>query len=345
LKNSLCVFPYFGQANAYKHGGRTDEAIALYNTCLATRTKLLDPDHPDIAKTFNNLANALFQLKNYGAASTMYQKSLDATIAFYGNTHPKVAASLNNLANVAKKNGAIEQALDFYQQSLLIRRKTLGDDHPDVASSHFNLGDLNFVCGNFAGALQNFYKALATREALRLDGDVIWTKSHIGDTLVELGQYEKAILILNETVESRKKLYSSAAASTHHHVLSNSRNLLSVAIAHQKLGALMLSKNITENVIALLKGDGGAAGADSEQTQRLKWSSNRSVAVKAFLHMSFLIRELGQGGEEETKEALRYSQQAKAMAKKYCRKEVEEQYVNLASKQCEACEAMLERTR
>ena len=100
---------------------------------MAIRLKVLGEDHPDTAKSYNNLAVNLNAQGKYGAAEPLYQKALAIWLKVLGEDHPYTAASYNNLAVNLNAQGKYGAAEPLYQKALAIRLKVLGEDHPDTA--------------------------------------------------------------------------------------------------------------------------------------------------------------------------------------------------------------------
>ena len=101
---------------------------------MAIKEKALGRDHPDVARSLNNLAGLYRDQGRYADAEPLYQRSLAIREKALGRDHPDVAQSLNNLAALYRNQGRYADAEPLYQRSLAIREKALGRDHPDVAS-------------------------------------------------------------------------------------------------------------------------------------------------------------------------------------------------------------------
>ena len=82
----------------YNEQGKYAEAEPLYRRSLAIREKSLGPDHPDFARSLNNLAELYLNQGRYDEAGPLYERSLDIREKALGADHPDVAQSLNSLA-------------------------------------------------------------------------------------------------------------------------------------------------------------------------------------------------------------------------------------------------------
>src|SRR5262249_59720486 len=103
--------------------------------------KVLGRDHPDVARSLNNLA-ALYQSQGrYADAEPLYRRSLAISEKVLGRDSD-VATSLNNLAELYRNQGRYADAEPLYRRSLAVSEKVLGRDHPDVSTSLNNLAAL-----------------------------------------------------------------------------------------------------------------------------------------------------------------------------------------------------------
>ena len=78
------------------------EALALQQQVLATRTRVLGPDHPDTLGTANNLADTLRLLGRLPEARTLQQQVLAARTRVLGPDHPDTLGTANNLADTLR---------------------------------------------------------------------------------------------------------------------------------------------------------------------------------------------------------------------------------------------------
>ena len=127
---------------AYLYGGKYNLAHNFLQQSLEMRKKLLGGEHPDVAKSLNNLAALYESQGKYGAAEPLYIESLAMNKKLLGEEHPSVATSLNNLAALYYSQGKYEAAEPLYIESLEMLKALLGEEHPDVAISLNNLANL-----------------------------------------------------------------------------------------------------------------------------------------------------------------------------------------------------------
>src|SRR4051812_40375998 len=121
--------------------GRYADAIPLARKVLAILEKVLEPDHPDVASSLNNLASLYSKQGRYAEAEPLLKRSLAIFEKALGPDHPNVASSLNNLALLYYAQGRYAEAEPLLKRSLAISEKALGLDHPHVAISLKSLAE------------------------------------------------------------------------------------------------------------------------------------------------------------------------------------------------------------
>ncbi|UFP94835.1 tetratricopeptide repeat protein [Gloeobacter morelensis] len=195
------------QSVKLREAGRYVEAQPLAEQALAIREKALGPEHPDVAKSLNNLAVLYWNRGDFIGAEPLHKRALTIREKALGPEHPDVAKSLNNLAVLYIDQGDFAGAEPLLKRSLAIRAKALGPEHPDVAKSLNNLANLYADRGDYAGAESLYRRALA-----------IWEKSlgpehpEVGKSLnnlavvyTERGDFAGAEPLLKRTLATREK--------------------------------------------------------------------------------------------------------------------------------------------
>ena len=96
--------------------GRYGEAEPLIKRSLAIREKVLGRDHPDVARSLNNLADLYERQARYDDAEPLYRRALAIREAALGPDHPDLVTSLNNLASLYQTEGRGADALPIVQR-------------------------------------------------------------------------------------------------------------------------------------------------------------------------------------------------------------------------------------
>jgi CHAT domain-containing protein/Flp pilus assembly protein TadD len=153
-----------GQLVQLQEQGRYHEAIPFAVKLLAIYEGRRGPDHPDVARALNDLAELYRNTGRYAEAESLYRRSLAIKEKTLGKDHPGVAISLNNLASLYHMTSRYAEAESLCRHSLAIFEKTLGKDHPDVAISLNNLAKLLETTGRYAEAEPLYRRSLAIKE-------------------------------------------------------------------------------------------------------------------------------------------------------------------------------------
>ncbi|UYO54669.1 tetratricopeptide repeat protein [Rhodopseudomonas palustris] len=157
LLNGLACYRV-GSLAAYAEAGH------LLKCALKLNESGAGADHPDSARTSNNLGYLLKAQGDLAGAKPYYERALAIREKALGPNHPDTATSLNNLGGLLDSQGDLAGAKPYYERALAIREKVLGPDHPDTASSLNNLGSLLRAQGDLAGAKPYHERALAINE-------------------------------------------------------------------------------------------------------------------------------------------------------------------------------------
>lgn len=144
--------------------GAYSQAKPLFSRALAIREKSLGLEHPDTARSFNNLAYLSQVQRDLPAARQLFECGLAIRERTLGLEHPDTGDSLNNLAYLLQDQGDLTGARPLFERALAIREEAFGPEHPDTARSLNNLAYLFQVQDDFDGAEPLFKRALAIRE-------------------------------------------------------------------------------------------------------------------------------------------------------------------------------------
>jgi tetratricopeptide (TPR) repeat protein len=146
-------------------------AIHLCRKALLLREQLLGSDHPDVARTQNNLATIYFSQGRYTKAEPLFRSSLTLLENSLGPKHPIVAKILNNLATLYTRQGKYREAESLYQRDLAIKEKILKEKGPGpecqgMPTSLNNLASLYEAQGRDQEAEVLFQQALDLSEKI-----------------------------------------------------------------------------------------------------------------------------------------------------------------------------------
>ncbi|MCB9283132.1 MAG: tetratricopeptide repeat protein [Lewinellaceae bacterium] len=187
---------YNSLGDLYFYASKFWKAYKYYQKTLDIREKALDPNHPDLAKSYCNLGNVYFYAGGYSKALEFCKKALAIREEVLDPNHPDLAVSYNNLGCIYLNTGEYSNALEYCKKALEIGEKVLDRNHPNLATFYSNTGAAYAETGNFEEAKSAFAifenivpendKGLAYRN---------WTIYYAlqGDTRKALENLEKAV--------------------------------------------------------------------------------------------------------------------------------------------------------
>jgi tetratricopeptide (TPR) repeat protein len=183
--------------NALQALGRFAEAEAHYRRAI-----VLNPDH---VETRNNFGNALMAQGKRDEAQAQFRCAL--------GLRPGYAEAHYNLANALKAQGHVDEAVRHYRQAIALK--------PDFAAARRNLDHAladpapRVERSERRGAEHWFEQGLALQKAKKLpdavaaylraqeiDPDHPYLRNNLAAAYVDLGKEEKAIVILQELIDS-----------------------------------------------------------------------------------------------------------------------------------------------
>jgi tetratricopeptide (TPR) repeat protein len=94
-------------------GDSTAQLIAIAESLLADRERVLGRDHPDTLRTRNNLADAYMAAGRTAEAVALYEQNLTDRERVLGRDHPDTLRTLNNLAGAYLAAGRTAEAADL----------------------------------------------------------------------------------------------------------------------------------------------------------------------------------------------------------------------------------------
>jgi len=230
------------------------ESRELAEQAVAIKENTLGPDHPDVAKSLNNLGILLRITGDYAGARPLYERALAIQEKALDPDHPDVAQTLNDLGILLSLTGDYAGARPLYERALAIWEKALGPDHPHVAASLNNLATLLRETGDYAGARPLYERALAIDE-----------KAHGPDHPAVAGSLNNLAILLYFTGDyaGARPLYERALAidekalgPDHPRVAASLNNL---AIVHWDVGDYAGARPLYERALAI---DEKALGSD-----------------------------------------------------------------------------------
>jgi tetratricopeptide (TPR) repeat protein len=184
-----------------------DKALEYYYKSLEIYKETLPPNHPDIARSYNNIGGIYSEKGDNDKALEYYSKSLEIRKETLPPNHPDIARSYNNIGSIYNNKGDNDKALEYYSKSLEIRKETLPPNHPDIARSYNNIGFIYKNKGDDDKALEYYSKSLEIRKETLPSNhpDIARSYNNIGGIYSEKGDNDRALEYFTKSLEIYKE--------------------------------------------------------------------------------------------------------------------------------------------
>ena len=196
--------------NNQKHDiNNQKQALKYYEKALKIRMQVLGENHPDLATSYNNIAEVYATMKDFKKALEYHEIALKIRIQVLGENHPDVATSYNNLGAVYNNLANFEEALEKLQKALKIRIKVFNENHPNVAKIYSNMGMVYQGFGDYRMALHFHEQALKIWLQVfgKMDLNVIMSYNNVSLVYQSLGDFDKALDYCQKALEIRLQLF------------------------------------------------------------------------------------------------------------------------------------------
>eukprot|EP00003_Mantamonas_plastica_P020179 TRINITY_DN3262_c0_g1_i7.p1 TRINITY_DN3262_c0_g1~~TRINITY_DN3262_c0_g1_i7.p1 ORF type:complete len:448 (+),score=144.18 TRINITY_DN3262_c0_g1_i7:640-1983(+) len=192
---------------------RHETAIQCQSQALDIRKSAHGEQHPEVARTLNDLAVLYDDSEQPEQAEQCYREALESRRATLGEHHQEVAQSLMNLAGLCLDQGRLEESASLYEQAVDVFRvltKETGTDQIEVVTALNHLAHLRNRQDDFLGAEGQFLESIKICESIAAAG--IDTKKFLAETREQLGllykqegRYDSAAAYFQEALDLREK--------------------------------------------------------------------------------------------------------------------------------------------
>ena len=115
-----------------RQAGKIAEAIPVAEKAVAATERLRGPNHPDVAKALDTLAELYIAQSKYAEAEPLLKRSLAILERTAGPDNVDVAQTLDNLGTLYEKQGRSADAERLRKRAVAIREKTASPGSPGV---------------------------------------------------------------------------------------------------------------------------------------------------------------------------------------------------------------------
>ncbi|CAF1357070.1 unnamed protein product [Adineta steineri] len=175
--------------------GEYQEALTYYEKSLAILQKTLHSNHPDLARSHNNIGVMYRNMNDYPKALLSHEKALSIGQQSLRSDHPDLAYSYNNIGTVYRNMGDYSKALPNYEKALAIKQQSLPSTHSSLGASYYNIGLVHYYMHDYPKALTYYEKALAIEQQSLPSNhpDLATSYYNIGNVYDDMGDYAKAL--------------------------------------------------------------------------------------------------------------------------------------------------------
>ncbi|NJL47431.1 MAG: tetratricopeptide repeat protein [Leptolyngbyaceae cyanobacterium SM2_5_2] len=192
MEDESLIWPFVGLGQFYQGQGAYGQADLWFQACRDIVHNRLGKQHPDFAKSLNNLGLNHYYQGRYKSAEVLLKQALNLRQKFLGENNQAYAQSLNNLGICYYNQGQYEAAESYLNQALQLRGELFGEMHVDFLESLNNLGMLYQAQGNYEHA------EILLKRVLELTGnlsskthpDIARSLNNLGMLYVEKRQFE-----------------------------------------------------------------------------------------------------------------------------------------------------------
>jgi non-specific serine/threonine protein kinase/serine/threonine-protein kinase len=163
--------------------GRVADAEPHFRRMLTIQERTMGRDHPDMGRTYTNLANVYMVQKRFAEAEPLYARALEIRRRTLGSRHASVAETLHSMGSLYLEDDRPEAAEPVFREALSIYQQAYGATHTNVALALANLGKVLVRQHHYKDAEAGYRQALAILEKTLSTDD-----PYVAETLLDLGE-------------------------------------------------------------------------------------------------------------------------------------------------------------
>lgn len=187
--------------------GRSGEALDFYREAVERARRAL-PDDPEFGVMLNNLAQLLYDQKDYAAAESTLIEAVQVWRAACGDDAEELGTALQMLGSTQLELKNFDEAAVALTQALAIRQRRFDDDHPQIATTLHTLAIVLSSAGDLTAAEPRFRAALAIRRLQKTGVSPLARTLHcLGQLLSETSDWVAAEPIWLELLEIERTRY------------------------------------------------------------------------------------------------------------------------------------------
>ena len=177
-------------------------ALLYLDTARVLQEKYLEPLHPDLATTYNNIG-FVYLWQNYNdEALKWFDKALEIQEKVLDPLSPALATSYNNKGIVYINKNKDEEALNLIDKALQIAEQVFDPLSPDLVLIYNSKGNIYFKQNKNDEALKWYNKALNIQEQIpdSLNYYLATLYNNIGNVYFSQGNYEETLIFFDKAL-------------------------------------------------------------------------------------------------------------------------------------------------
>lgn len=189
--------------------GDYSTALKLFEKAINITESVREPEHPDVATLYNNIASLYRAMGYFKKALKYHEKAQEIREAVLGSNHPDLATTYNNIGLIHHDIGDYPRALMFLRKAKRIREAVLGQSDPETAMTYNNIGSVYLDMRDYPKALDYFEKArmIMELECGTEHPDTAMAYNNIGTTYYNMKVFPKALEFFEKSLKIREKTY------------------------------------------------------------------------------------------------------------------------------------------
>jgi eukaryotic-like serine/threonine-protein kinase len=283
--------------------GDNEQARGMLLEVVSVRSRLGEPDSPDLAKALNNLGLVLWREKRYRAAAVVFKRSLAIHRKHEGEVSSLVAGTEENLAMVLNLAGDGQAARPHIESAVYVLERLFDRPHPKLANALSSAGYLAAGRGELERAAELYHRSIAVYEAAEMahHPDASYPLRHLGALRAKMGDQRAALEHYQRALGIRERAFG-----LEHRLVAET--LIDVADAQQALGDLAGAEASLRRALAVNRVTAGPKHETIAQTllklgELLLTLDRRVEAASALEECLSMRREVLPAGDPGIREA------------------------------------------
>ncbi|WP_062061610.1 CHAT domain-containing protein [Aquimarina longa] len=213
-KDTLIASAYYKKADSLLTDKKLDSSIVYFKKAL--NIYQTNNSWKKVVSCYNKIANNLGQKSLFEESLLNSKKALEISLSKFQNDIKEKGDAYNQIGTYYLKTLYFSNAIINFKKALEIQNKTLPKKHSSIAITLDNLGLSYLKNGKLNIALEYFEKSLEIKN--NNNSNTTNSHNHIAGIYYSKGEFEKAILFLQESICIEKRAFrNNNPAIVHQH--------------------------------------------------------------------------------------------------------------------------------